>query len=129
MSVARKIASQMTFFSNSNGTTKDTALPLQDDGMKMKDALYVIFVNAGTANVKLGLKHNEGPSPDTTYFLTHSTPIAVAVPTAVPGTIKGVTVAANGPLQPYYQPVVQVGSTGATQESFTGDVYVFGKPF
>lgn len=127
--VWKKIAAQMTFYSNSNGSTKDTLLPLQDDGLKMKDAIYVIFVNQQTANVKIGAKHNEGPSNDSTYFVTHSTTIALAAPGGAPVQIKGKTDSTAGPLQPYYVPVIMVGSTGATLESFTGDVYVGGKPF
>lgn len=124
-----KVASGMTFSSNANGATRDWPLAVQEWGLRIKDCMYAVFVVSRSANVKIGAVHREGPSSDSNYFIPHSTPIALASPNATPLIIKGQTDGAAGPLMPYFTPVVQVGSTGATMESFTGDVYVGGKPF
>ncbi len=74
--------------------------------------------------------HKEGPTTDSNYFVQHTVAIGLAAPAAAPTLIRGQTNSAtNGPLMPYFTPVIRVGSTGATVESFTGDVWVGGKPF
>ena len=126
----KKVASGMTFSTGAAGADKDWPLAVQDWGLQVKEVIYAIFSCSQTANVEIGALHKEGPNPDSNYFVTHSTAIALAVPAAAaPILIKGKTDAAAGPLMPYFTPVVRVGSTGASVESFTGDVYVGGKPF
>lgn len=124
-----KVASGMTFATGAAGADKDWPLAVQDWGLRVKDVVYAIFSSSQTANVEIGAIHKEGPNPDSNYFVAHSTPIALAVPGAAPILVKGKTDPAAGPLMPYFTPVIRVGSTGATVESFTGDVYVGGKPF
>ncbi len=123
-----KLVSNGTF-SSATGADKDWPLPVQDWGLKIAVCQYVIFVTTGTAAVKIGALHKEGPNTESTYFLTHSTPIALAAQAAAPVLIKGKTDAGIGPLMPYFTPVIRVGTTGAGVDSFTGDVWVGGKPY
>ncbi len=125
-----KVASHMTFSTGAAGADRDWPLAVQDWGLKVKDVIYVVFATSSTANVEIGAIHKEGPSMDSNYFVANSTAIALAAPAAAPTLIRGQTNStANGSLMPYFTPVIRVGSTGATVESFTGDVWVGGKPF
>ena len=125
-----KVASHMTFSTGAAGADKDWPLAVQEWGLKVKDVIYVVFPTSATANVEIGAVHKEGPTTDSNYFVQHSVPVALAAPAAAPTLIRGQTNSdANGPLMPYFTPVIRVGSTGATVESFTGDVWVGGKPF
>lgn len=125
-----KVASGMTFATGAAGADKDWPLAVQDWGLKVKDVVYAVFATSSTANVEIGAVHKEGPSMDSNYFVPHTTVITLAAPAAAPTLIRGQTNStANGALMPYFTPVIRVGSTGATVESFTGDVWVGGKPF
>ncbi len=120
----------MTFSTGAAGADRDWPLAVQEWGLKVKDVVYGVFASQASANVEIGAIHKEGPTGDSNYFSTYATVITLAAPPAAPVTIKGHTNSGtNGPLMPFFTPVIRVGSTGATVEFFTGDVYVGGKPF
>ena len=122
-----KVASNMKFSSNSDGTDKSWPLALQDWGLKITNAIYVLFViDQSGAAAKVGAKHDEGPDTQVAYFITHSTPIAVAAVASTPKLVRGQT--SGGPLMPHFVPTVVVGSTGGLQW-VVADVYVGGKPW
>ncbi len=86
----------------------------------------IVLARSGT-NAKVGARHDEGPDSHSTYFTTHSTPIATATLSTVPKHIKGITTTAS-PLSPFFAPTILAGGNGAL-EWVTCDVYVGGKPF
>jgi hypothetical protein len=122
-----KIASNMKFSSNTDGTEKSWPLALQDWGLRVKDVVYVIFViDRSSTAAKVGARHDEGPDTQVAYFITWSTPIPVATVSGVPKLVRGATAA--GTLMPHFVPTVLVASTGVSTEWVVADVYVGGRP-
>lgn len=125
--IVRKIVSQAKFVSNSDGTTREHVLRPQDWGLQVDEVVCAIYVYSKSANAKVGLRIDDGPTADQFPFATHSTPIALAEPTNTPGVMRGQTTA-DAALLPFFIPVLLVGGEGAATHEVTVDVYVCGKP-
>ena len=126
--VWKKIVSSMKFTSNADGSAKAHPLAVQDWGLKVKDVIYVfVATDRSSSAAKVGVRHDEGPDDQSAYYVTQSTPIATATLASVPRFVRGQT-SGSLPL-PFFAPTVLVGSTGATQESVTGDLYAGGRPY
>jgi hypothetical protein len=78
------------------------------------------------ANAKAGLTLNHGPDGKVTVL--HSTPIAVAVPGAVPSLLSG-DADSTKVLGEWLHPIVSAASTAATAEWLIVEVYEMRKPF
>lgn len=61
MKVWKKVAENLTLKSNTDGSEKAHALALQDWGLEVKEALYVLVaLNRSSANAKVGARHDDG---------------------------------------------------------------------
>jgi hypothetical protein len=108
-------------------------LPVQDFGLQVKDVVGAIAVTGrGTSNAKVRLRFDDGATNDlnalvggTGTDVIGSSGSPVAVPSTLPGTIKG---SATGYWLPYLR--FQVGITGlATDEWVQLAIFAGGKPY
>lgn len=124
----RKIAGPWTVYSGSTiGATRAYPLEPSEGGAAIRSLAYEIRVlNAGSANVKLGLRLRHGP--DRTVFSAHSAPIATAVlPSNPPAVLHGD--AGSAIIGEVIQVFIDVDSAANGETWAVIEVYENRKPF
>lgn len=121
------------FYSGTSGDEKLYSLPLQDWGLQVKDLQAAIVVTGrGSTNAKVRLRFDDGAIDDLNALVTansnnviHSANLPVAVPTTIPGTLKGALSTAQLPYLRF-----QLGVSGtATDEWVEVEVYAGGRAY
>ena len=110
------------------GTATEYPLQPTGGGRMVKDVGYMVKVVARSHSAAMcGVKLNHGP--DQTVHAQHSTPIANAVVTSVPGLLAGDTTATTTMIGDFLFPILTCISNDATACWLVVRVYEMRKPF
>ncbi len=114
-------------YESGTGSTRMYSLTVEDWALQVRKVTWVVLVRAkSSANVKLGLAHREGITPDpSTFTAIGAAPIALNTFAAAPLTMRGT---APEDALPYFQGELQVEDAGAL-EWVDAVIYACGKPF
>jgi hypothetical protein len=130
--VTWKKAGTFRCYSESNGSPRETRLPVQDWGMEVVQVQYCWKVKAVSgADAQTGVKHYDLPENDPGVTpRTLATHIAVATPSStLPALMTGAT-GTSTPAMPFFSPAIVVQTGGAASQQWVeGDLFYGGKPF